>query len=617
MTEQELRAQYEQEMALYDQYQKEMRQQDFPVNESTDPNTYLEEVHPEVSTADRMIAKNFSKDPATTLKFLETRYPNMDITQRDGRIFLKNRSEKEFRAFDPEGWGQYLTSPMEALRDIGDVGYDVASGIGEGAAAAGSAVMALPSAPFTAGLGPLAAGVAGGGAAGGAAEILRQKAGQILGLPQEELDTEQVKMAALAGGASPLLFGTGAAVKGAVKGMTKEAAEQAQRGLLKRGYDVATEKAFPKAMEFMSGVPASATRSLAKNLDTVDELNAAGILPHAEAAQEMVTNTLKSNTTRVGKELEQAIKSVGENVNISKVKQTFKDHIAEVRKNAPKNQETAAYLQALQDKYDSIFAYEKPTGKINADGSFTKTGVKKVEMPDQISATQAFQLQDQLRDSADFFRVKGGPGESFSQTATRADKQGMGVARGAYGEINTELDRVTKGLSTELKGKYKDLINMKSKLQPMFKDPETTFRTLSNLGGKGRKTTYEILEGMDKSYGTNLMKKAEELQAYKYFGEPAGDAISSQGVTATARSMGAGALGGMAGYYAGQEMGLPAYVSMPLGTFLGAKAASPAMIKASVRGGKAAERVGRKVTPSARTLNKAAPSAWLMMDDRE
>jgi hypothetical protein len=308
---------------------------------------------------------------------------------------------------------------------------------------------------------------------------------------------------------------------------------------------------------------------------------------------------------------------VGENVNISKVKQTFKDHIAEVRKNAPKNQETAAYLQALQDKYDSIFAYEKPTGKINADGSFTKTGVKKVEMPDQISATQAFQLQDQLRDSADFFRVKGGPGESFSQTATRADKQGMGVARGAYGEINTELDRVTKGLSTELKGKYKDLINMKSKLQPMFKDPETTFRTLSNLGGKGRKTTYEILEGMDKSYGTNLMKKAEELQAYKYFGEPAGDAISSQGVTATARSMGAGALGGMAGYYAGQEMGLPAYVSMPLGTFLGAKAASPAMIKASVRGGKAAERVGRKVTPSARTLNKAAPSAWLMMDDRE
>jgi hypothetical protein len=612
MTEQELRAQYEQEMALREQYEREVGGS-APVDDK-DAENYLQEMHPDVTVADRALAKNFSKDEATTMQFLQTRYPNMDIEKRNGRIFMKNRGEKQFRAFDPEGWGQYLTSPLEAVRDVGDVVYDVGAGVAEGAAAAAAAVAATPA---TGGLGAIPAAMAAGGATGTAAEYLRQKAGMILGLPQEEVSGDDLLMAGASGAAAPLLFGTGGVVKAGAKGVGQEALQASQRGVLKRGYDTATETVFPKAAEMLSGVPASATRSLAKNLNVVDELNQSGVLSHAEGAQDMVVSALNKETQTVGKALQDSIEKAGEKVDISKVKQAFKSHMDEVRKNSPRNQETDDLLASLQAQFDNMFTFEKPKVKLNADGTTTQLGSTRVEMPNNITAMEAFNLQDQLKDSADFFRVKGGPGQSYAATASRADKKGMGVARGAYGEINAELDRVTSGVSSEMKNKYKDLLNLKTKLQPMFKDPETTFKTLSNLGAKSRKPTYEVLENMDKSYGTKVIDRAKELEAYKYFGEPAQDAISSQGVTSTSRSIGAGALGGLAGYYAGQETGLPTYVSMPLGTVLGAKMASPAVLKGLVRGGKAVDDKLQRFTPNAKRMNQGVNSAWMMMDERE
>jgi hypothetical protein len=619
MTEEELRAQYDREMSLYDQYLQETGGDGQTAEASVDKNVYLEEMHPEVSTADRLIAKNFSKDPETTRKFLETRYPNMDIMQRDGRIFLKNRAEKEFKAFDPEGWGQYVTSPLEAVRDIGDVGYDIAAGVGETAAAAGSGLAALPSAPFTFGAGPLAAAAVGGGTAGAGLEILRQKAGQILGLPQEELDTDQVKMAGAIGAASPLLFGTGAAVKGGVKGMSKEAAQQSQRGLLKRGYDVATEKAFPKATEIMTGVPATATQTMAKNLDKLDELNADGVLGYAENVHENLRSNLSRLKTDVGKKLEAAIDQSGEQISIVDVKNSFKKTISDIQANAPKNEESARLVKSLQDKFDELFTAEVPSVKFNAAGEMEVANMRK-ELADKIPASQAFSLQDQLRDAAELFRVKDGTTARYGASASRADKRGMDAASEGYRTLNKEFERVTGGLSKELKGEYKNLADLQRNLQPYFKDPQTTFNTLSNLGRKNRRPLFETLERLDKSYGVDLITPAKELEAFSYYGKPVYDPISTGGVTSTQRGNVARALGGAVGGYMGAMSGggMPAmFLGTGLGSALAGKAASPGVVKGLVRGGKAVEKIGSKVTPSAKRANQLAPSAWLMMNDRE
>lgn len=614
MNEEQLKAQYEQEMALYDQYLKETGgAQVSPAAVPQLDENYLQEVHPEVSTADRLIAKNFSKDEDTTMQFLKTRYPNMDIEKKAGQIWLKNRGEKQFRAFDPEGWGQYTTSPMEALRDIGDVGTDVAMGVGEAAAAAAAGVAAAPTVA-----GAIPAAMAAGGGAGAGLEYLRQKAGQILGLPQTEVSGTDLLLAGGSGAVSPLLFGTGGVVKNAGKGATKEALQASQRGVLKRGYDVATEKVFPKAAEMFSGVPASATKTLAKNMDTIDELGNDGVLGYAENIHENLVENLSKIKTQTGQRLEKAIADAGESVDISKVKNNFRTTIADLEANAPKNQESSRLIQSLKDKYDELFTQEVPAMGVGIDGGLD-TQIMKKELPDKLPASQAFSLQDQLRDAAELFRVKDGPAPRFGASASRADKRGMEAARKGYTELNKEFERVTGGLSQELKNEYANLSSLQKNLQPYFKDASTTFNTLSGLGKKNRKPLYETLERLQKSYGIDLVKPAKELEAFSYYGNPGLDAISSGGVTSTSRSIPLAIAGGAAGSYAGRETGgTPGQiVGSGLGFLLGGKMASPSVIKALVRGGKAVESKTINKLPNAKRANQAANSAWLMMDERE
>lgn len=607
MTEEQMRAEYEREMQLRAEYEREMGGVEPSQQQS---EQFIEEMHPEVSVADRLLAKNFANNDEVTMQFLQTRYPNMDVVSQNGRIYMKGKGEKEYRAFDPQGWGQYIDSPLEALRDAGDVVTDVAMGVGESAAAAGAAAAAIPT---TGGVGSIPAAMAAGGATGAGLEYLRQNAGRILGLPQET-DVGQVGMAGAVGAGSPLLFGTGAAVKGAGK-----AAARSQRGLIERGYDAAAEKVLPRAVEMASGIPVSATKTYAQKMNVIDELEKDGVLGYSETVHDDLLSKLSSIKQQTGKRLEAALTQAGEKVDISKVKQNYRDAISNAKANMPKNEESARLIQSMQDKFDELFTLEKPTIKVNADGSRVQTGTTRVEMPDKLPAGQAFSLQDQLRDAAELFRVKDGPTPRFSQSASRADKKGMEVANKGYRELNAEFDRVTSGLSTELKAEYKNLADLQKNLQPYFKDANTTFNTLSKIGNKSRRPLYETLERLQKSYNIDLMTPAKELEAFSHYGDYdrlAKDAVSGGGVTSTSRSLGLSALGGAAGYYAGSEMGggQAGFLGSALGAALGSRAGSPAMMRSLIRGGKAVDDKVQRFTPSARKLN-AASNAWLGMND--
>jgi hypothetical protein len=607
MNEEQLRAEYEREMQLRAEYEREMGGVEPSQQQS---EQFIEEMHPEVSTADRLLAKNFANNDEVTMQFLQTRYPNMEVVNQNGRIYMKGKGEKQYRAFDPEGWGQYIDSPMEALRDVGDVVTDVGAGVAEAGAAAAAAAAAIPT---TGGLGSIPAAMAAGGATGSGIEYLRQNAGRILGLPQET-DLGQVGMSGAVGAVSPLMFGTGAAVKGAGK-----SAVRSQRGLVERGYDAVAEKVLPGAVEMASGIPKTATKTYANKMNVIDELEKDGVLGYSETVHDDFVTKLGSIKQQTGKRLENALTQAGQKVDIAGVKKLYRNAIDDAKANMPKNDESARLIQSMQDKFDELFTFDKPTIKIKADGSRVQTGSTRVEMPDQLAPGEAFSLQDQLRDAAELFRVKDGPMPRFSQSASRADKKGMEAARKGYAELNKEFDRVTSGLSTELKSEYKNLADLQKNLQPYFKDANTTFNTLSKLGNKTRRPLFETLERLQKSYNIDLMTPAKELEAFSHYGNfdrLSKDAISSGGTTSTSRSLGLGALGGAAGYYAGSEMGggQAGFLGSALGAALGARAGSPAAMRALVRGGKSVDDKLQRFTPSARKLNTAS-NAWFGMDD--
>jgi hypothetical protein len=625
MNEEQLRQEYEKEMMLREQYEREMGT--LASGAGGDDN-FLEEAHPDISASDRLLVKNFSKDDETTKKFLQTKYPNMEFEQKDGRLFMRKYGEDKFRALDPDnlslkGMASYFTNPTELLRDIGDIGYDAAAGTAETLASIGAGAAAGAA---TGGTAAIPAAMAAGGGTGALMETIRQKAGQAMGLPQEDLDALQVAISGGAGALSPLLFGTGAGAKEVAKSLGKNATEEmieqgvrSQRGVAKRVYDFGTEKVFPKAAEVVTGVPSQATATMAKKLDSIEELNSEGVLGYAEQVHEKLVDGLQQVKTQSGRNLEAAIDGATDGVDIREVKKHFVDMIDSIKKKGAPNQQTQALLESLQAQYDELFTVKKPRYKQLSDGTVEQLDDDIIPMPDKIPANQAFSLQDQLRDAAELFRTKQGTVPRFQQSASRTEKKAMQAAGDAYRSLNKEFDRVTSGLAPKYKEEWQNLSALQRHLNPFFKDPSTTFKTLSNLGKQSRRPLFETLERLQKNYNIDLVTPAKELEAFSYYGKPTLDAISGGGTTSTSRTIPLAVATGMAGGYIGSQQGgfVGGTAGSILGTLLGGKMASPAMVKALVKAGKFAERNGGKITPPAKINQGAANSAWLMMNDRE
>jgi len=150
-----------------------------------------------------LVTKNLSTSPEATMKYLQKEHPNLEIEYNDsGAIRVKRRDEKDYRVLDPEG----VTGVGEFAKDIGDVGYDVLSGIGTGVATAAGG---LAGAVGGAGIGALPGAALAGAAAGGGLETARQGLGSAFGI-EDNMDAGQILGSTAAGAISPLLFGTGA-----------------------------------------------------------------------------------------------------------------------------------------------------------------------------------------------------------------------------------------------------------------------------------------------------------------------------------------------------------------------------------------------------------------------
>ena len=527
-----------------------------------------EEMHPDLSAADRLLIKNFSNSPEVSVRYLKQKYPDMEVRDEGGRLLMRKPGEAKFRPLDPETGFFSKDLPY----DIGDVAYDVGSGVAQGAATALGGALGLGAG----GVPALPAAMASGAAASAGTEALRQKLGQYLGLPQE-LDPAQVAVSGAVGGALPA---GGAGLKGA--------------------YNYATRTAAPAIAQAVSGVPKEAFKTLGKQFDKIKELENTGVMDMVSEAHSGLVQKLGGLKNEVGKRLEESLDAAGMKVNIGAAKQQLKDFLEQV-----KQYKSEIDNPALREEIENI---QKTFNRL-----FTKAGTEGEEIADEVSARAAFHLQQELKDVADLTRLGEGVTSRFGKNATQGEKKLAEVARGGYQALNNEFERVTGGVSKQLKDQYREYSGIQKTLQPFFSSPEKTFSTLSNLNAKSRIPLFEKLGELQAKYGVDVFEQAKLLEAYSHFGKPALNAVNGLGTTSTSRtvplSIALGSLGSLAGYklgggYAGATLG------GALGAAAGSAIGSPATLKQGVRLGLGAEKLAEKLLPRSSVRQGMAKSLW-------
>jgi hypothetical protein len=200
----------------------------------------LDERHPDISGFDRFMVKNLNAPAEQQKKYLQTKYPDLDIEVQapNDEIIVKRKDEQAWKKLDPDRWEfEDITDVAPDIAQAGAESYAAIKGGALGAKAGVKGALALGSAS--------AAGVAGG------ANLLRQKLRQHLGMQEAVQPGEAALETAIPMITTPFL-GTGA---GAVKGLAKKEIE-AQRGLLSRGAEFAKDELverYPKLVEFFTG----------------------------------------------------------------------------------------------------------------------------------------------------------------------------------------------------------------------------------------------------------------------------------------------------------------------------------------------------------------------------
>jgi hypothetical protein len=569
---------------------------------SAEPNI-IQEMHPDFTTMDRLIVKNLSNSPESSIAYLKKQHPNMEISQKNGEVIGRNPGEKNFGVLDPDTGVHPFTGTKEFLRDAGDVAYDVLSGIPVQAATAlgGAAGFASPI-PGGTMMGAMGAGAA----ANSANEYLRQKLGQLAGIPQE-VDPSQVKMAGAIGAASPALLGVGKAP--GVAAIAKDGFDAASRGLLNRGA--------VGGVSLATGIPSQELREGFNRLGTVKNLENVGATGYAEEAQKGIKDTLDQARESSWQKIQNTLDKSNVNINLTEAKQKLQDLLTKYKNSDVDNSIMKNKISEVENTIKNVFGEDVPaqTAQV-ASGVLDQTGaplMKTVETApakvaaSSVSAKGAYELQNQLGEISDLNK------SSFLSKLTgkdAADRELALTAKSAQKSVGDTLDKAISDAGGDsvngLKSEYAQAATLQKQIAPKFATPEATYNTLRNLSGKNKQILFEKLGAMDSHYGTDVLEKAKDLQAYNRFSNASSDAISGGGSTSTSRTvplaMGAGALG----YHFG---GYPAAAAA---AFAASKAASPAAVRMGM------EAINPLVKGAQYIPESAKNSVWnLMMNQKK
>ena len=529
----------------------------------------IEEMHPEITVADRLLVKNFQNDPGKSVNYLQKKHPGLEFKEQEGRILARTRGEQDYKVLDPNTGVGFNT---ELLRDAGDIGYDVVSGVGERLATAAGGLGGFV---FGGGIGALPGASAASGAAGAASETLRQALGKMAGV-NEEINTDDIKLAGAVSAASPFLFGTDklggkqaakALLKRAAKqNITKEAAEEifnkSSRGVLKRAAEGVTKG----GMSLASGIPRSALDTYVNRRADFKNLSEEGVTDLVSNLTRELSGTINTLKRETGHALGDAIEGAGEKVNISGSKALFRNRIQELEQLAEElpSEATQSQLAGAKQTYRKLFG----------DAATLEDAAQ--EIPDLLSPKAAFALQQQLKDEADVAALGavGILGNRFKGSDNVDTKMLKETSREAYNLLNDEFERVTEGLSKELKGDYKKYATLQKTLAPSFRNEQTTLNTISNLDRRSKRILLERLKKLaddpkTSKLGTRVLEDAELLTAAKFMDSDSFVPLSLGGSTSTSRTIPLAVAGGSIGTLIGYKLG-GGYAGATLGGAAGA-----------------------------------------------
>lgn len=551
----------------------------------------VQEQHPEIGFGTRAFLKNFSKSPDASAQFLKSK--GFDSKVVNGNVVAKKPQEKEYRVLDPEGFD---------LQDISDVAYDIPAGVASGAATIAGGLGTLP----------VGSGIPGAALAGGATsaglEALRQKIGSMGGI-QDNYSGSDIAIQGAAGAAAPALFGTGATATQALKSGLSQAS---QRGLIGRA--LRPQNYLPEAAQALTGVSAQATRTFSdpeKRL-IVESLKEPGAYEaFSSGVHDKIRSGLFSAKNKVGEELAEAVKVAPIEVDITPAKSAINSQIQKLESIPKKNKALVEEIETLKEARDQIFKV--------TDGTKDEAGnLIYQDLPDSLPATDAFELQAQLKDYANLSNIKPGLQSRYGSGASPIEKKWMDASLNAYNKINEGLSEATQGMSKEWKAKYKELSNLQREMASKFSSPERTSKTLSTMDSQNNRYTKDLANKLKTLTNgeVDLDNEAKILEAYKYFGNTSFNPLSNQGTTSTSRTIGAGSLGAALGTYAGGPIG--GAVGFGIGSGVSNPATLKSIIPAATRSGSVlnnvVEPVSQKLSPySPATVN----SIWNMMKQRE
>ena len=584
-------------MNPWEQYQDQQTEQgpwsDYGEGNVQAPEKIVNEMHPDIDFATRAIYKNFGADPESSFRFLQKKLPNLQLKKdKEGEVLVKRPDELEWRRLDPKGFD---------LQDISDIGYDVPAAVAQGAVTAASGLAGA----FAGGIGAIPAAMAGSALSGAGLEVLRQAFGRGAGI-EDNFSGQDVGIALGAGAVSPLLFGTGAGAKEALKASLKEGTKQSakeilqtQRGLLGRGYDAAAGYVGPKLASTLGGYRPEVIAAAAENLPLIKAAkdNPEVAVSLLQEGKEKIISGVKGSLDDTGKAIENLTKeldSQGAPILTSSILKPIKDLQNHLKTTGIQSDERKALIKRLESLIEDNFTVKtKIEPELTIDQRLAiAAGIKpiepipetiiKKEVPEMLSATQAneayFALKGIAQDSGIDLKNVGGmksivsPGAMNDMRVARAFNKATTNAKDAIKDVAERA-----GVGEEYSGlnaSYNELKNFQELFSKATKDEEAYQRFLNKRGSNANFAKQKVSQMI----GEDVNKLGAKMQAVEIFSNP-GWEIPAFGNSNTGRTMLAASLGGGAGYLIGRENEGNTFLPTMVGAALGSRSVSPIMLR--------------------------------------
>lgn len=550
----------------------------------------VDEMHPDLDWKDRLLFKNLSTSPEGGMNEMQKRYPEHKFKYNaNGALLMRKADEDTWAKIDTDKGGV-----METIRDLGDVAYDVPAALAETAATVTGGTLGAtaglgggPAAPVTVPAGALAGASSFGAAAGAATEAGRQTLGKMTGFT-EEYDTGQIGTAAAFGGASPLLFGSGATTKGVLKAMTKkgltqnmssEAAEKlatkvanAQRSVLGRGVGKAINASTPHVAAWASGYTPEVMKSLRKRMsEGLMSVNPAEI-PKAFRADMM--GAFKAKKDMLGKVYGESLEALDVAIDTRKVEQPIFDLLKQYKQRAEK----------AVPGFEKLMAEGKQVPNVDVDDFLylQKTMEPYLQKGRVLEGAEIVNYLDKLKDLSKLRKNVNVEGMS------KVDQDLIRITKQIGGDVDKGLDSTLIGKEfRNVKKQYAELFDHQEILERYVKDDKAAEGTLRNLNSQANNVRRDELEKVAEAYGVKLEDYANDTYLMSQFLNPQATGKYLGGTSPLSRSVPLGLATGYAGYTLGQETGMSPYLTAIMAGGVGSRLGSPASIKRMTQMGNA------------------------------